>query len=97
MKTKKLLPLILFIFLVYLPLYGQSLVIQKDIYVAEDEVQENVISFGGDILIKGKVTESVVAFGGTITVEGEVGDVVLGFGSQIVLKSRLLSVEMLSS
>lgn len=87
MKGKQILPLILlFISLGHLPLRGQSLVIQKDIYVAEDEVQENVISFGGDVLIKGKVSESAVAFGGTITVEGEVGEVVLGFGSQIILK-----------
>lgn len=88
MKNKRLfLSIILIAFLGYIPLQGQSFVVQKDIYVAEDEVQENVIAFGGNILIKGKVKENVVAFGGSITVEGEVGEVVLGFASQITLKS----------
>lgn len=88
MKNKRLLPFILIlIFLWHAPLQGQSVVIQKDIFVAEDEVQENVVAFGGDILIKGKVKESVVGFGGTITIEGEVGEAVVGFGSQIILKS----------
>jgi len=88
MKHKFLYPLIiLFILSISLPLHSQGIVVKKDIYVAEDEVQDNVISFGGDILIKGKVEESVIAFGGTITIEGEVGEVVLGIGSQITLKS----------
>jgi hypothetical protein len=88
MKDKTFLPFILlFIFLGCLPLYARGVMIQKDIFVAEDEVQDNVVAFGGNILIKGKVTESVVAFGGTITVEGEVGELVLGFGSHITLKS----------
>jgi hypothetical protein len=72
----------------FIPLQGQtSLTLTKDIVVAKEEVQENVISFGGNILIEGKVKESVVAFGGTITVKGEVGDLVLGIGSTIILKS----------
>ena len=91
MKDKKFLSFILlFIFLGYFPLYGQGVAVQKDIYVAEDEVQENVVAFGGNILIKGKITESAVAFGGTVTVEGEVGELVLGFGSRITLKSTAL-------
>ncbi len=88
MKNKYLFPLIiLFILSISLPLNSQGILVKKDIYVAEDEVQDNVISFGGDILIKGKVEESVVAIGGTITIEGEVGEVVFGIGSQITLKS----------
>ena len=91
MKQKKLLLLlIIFILAGYTFLQGQSLVIQKDVYVAEDEVQKNVIAFGGDVLIKGKVKESVIAFGGSITIEGEVGEVVLGIGSPIKLKSTAL-------
>lgn len=91
MKNKRLIPLIvLFIFMGYMPLQGQGIVVQEDILVAEDEVQDNVIALGGDILIKGKVNESVVAFGGTITVEGEVGEVVLGLGSQITLRSSAI-------
>ena len=79
-----------FLFLLsgFIPLQSQtSLTLTKDIVVAEGEVQENVISFGGNILIEGKVKESVIAFGGTITVKGEVGEVVLGIGSTIILKS----------
>ncbi|MFQ5722311.1 MAG: hypothetical protein ACE5GI_07445, partial [Candidatus Aminicenantales bacterium] len=79
MKQKKiLLVLILFTLLGFTSLRGQSFVIQKDVFVAEDEVQKNVIAFGGDVLIKGKIKESVIAIGGSITIEGEVGDVVLG-------------------
>ena len=88
MRNKRLPVLVfVFIFLGLLPLQGQSVVIQKDVYVAEDEVQENVVAFGGDVVIKGKVKESVVAFGGTITIEGKVGETVLGFGSEVRLKS----------
>ncbi len=91
MKNKYLFPLIiLFILSISLPLNSQGILVKKDIYVAEDEVQDNVISFGGDILIKGKVEESVVAIGGTITIEGEVGEVVFGIGSQITLKSTAI-------
>lgn len=87
MKNKMVYFLILlFLFIGYVPLQGQGFVLQKDIFVAEDEVQDNVISFGGEILIKGKVNENVIAFGGTIIVEGKVGDLVLGFGSEITLK-----------
>ncbi len=65
----------------------QSFTLKKDIVVAADEVQENVISFGGEIIVEGRVKESVLAFGGNITISGEVGELVLGVGSNIVLKS----------
>ena len=86
---KNLLPtVILLLFLGSLPLHGQSsFVLKNNVFVAEDEIQNNVVTFGGDIHIKGKIKESAIAFGGTITIEGEVGDVVLGFGSKITLKS----------
>ncbi len=88
MKNKRLFPLIFLLLLsLSLPLSAQGVVIKKDIHVAEDEVQDNVISLGGEVLIQGKVEESVVAFGGTVTIEGEVGEVVLGLGTQITLKS----------
>lgn len=91
MKNKRMFPLILLILLLgFAPLKGEGFVVKKDIHVAEDEVQDNVISFGGDILIEGKVRESVVAFGGTIVVRGEVGDLVLGFGTEITLKSSAI-------
>jgi len=89
MKNKILLTFVFFFFLFgLLPLQSQqSFTMKKDIYVAEDEVQDNIIAFGGEVLIEGKVKNSVVAFGGTVIVSGEVGDLVLGFGSEVTLKS----------
>jgi len=90
MKSKSLY-LALFIFLISAPfsIHAQDKVtIKNDIYVAENEIQANVFSFGGNIFIKGKVKESVVSFGGSITVEGEVGEQILGIGSDIYLKSN---------
>jgi hypothetical protein len=89
MKYKIFLTFIL-VFLIsgFLPLQSQeSLTMGKDITVEENEVQNTIIAFGGDVLVKGKVLESVIAFGGTVTVSGEVGDLVLGFGACITLKS----------
>jgi len=68
----------------------ESYAVKKDVYVAQDEVQKNIFSLGGNILIKGTIKESVVSFGGSITVEGEVGETVLGIGSDIQLKSSSL-------
>jgi len=91
LKNKACLSLILiFLLLGFVPLKGQGFVLKKDIYVAEDEVLDNVMTFGGDILVKGKINENVIAFGGTITIEGEVGEVVLGFGSEVTLKSSAI-------
>lgn len=80
--------LLLFLISGLLPLQSQeSFTMGKDIIVEEDEVQENIIAFGGEVLVKGKVKQSVVIFGGTVTISGEVGDLVLGFGSTMTLKS----------
>jgi hypothetical protein len=69
------------------PLGAQkSFTVQKDITVAAGEVQDNVIAFGGNVVVEGRVKESVVAIGGTILVSGEVGDAVVGIGSRITLK-----------
>lgn len=87
MNTKSLTCIFLLLGLGFAPLYSQGLIIQKNVIVAEDEVQDNVISFGGSIHVKGKVRENVIAFGGSILVEGEVGEAVVGFGSHITLKS----------
>jgi len=88
MKNKVMLPLILlFLSLSFAPLQGQGFIVQKDIIVGEDEVQDNVMSFGGTISVKGKVQENVIAFGGMIIIEGKVEETVLGFGSKILLKS----------
>jgi hypothetical protein len=88
MMPKKFLCLaILFLFLGLLPLQGQGFVFKKDIIVEKGEIQDNVVSWGGEIRIEGEVTDSVINFGGTIIIEGEVGQTVVGFGSEIVLKS----------
>lgn len=92
MKLKSLyIFLILFMISVPVSVTAQErFTIKNNIYVAEDEIQDNVFSFGGDIIIKGKIRESIVSFGGSITVEGEVGETVLGIGSDIQLKSSSL-------
>jgi cytoskeletal protein CcmA (bactofilin family) len=78
---------VLFVFSGFLPVHGQqTFTLKKDIVVAKGETQNNILTFGGEVLIEGKVKESVVAFGGTVIVSGEVGDLVLGFGTTIVLK-----------
>ena len=80
--------ILLFLIFGFLPLNSQQcFTVTQDIYVAEDEEQDNVISFGGNVVIEGKVRESVVTFGGEVTISGEVGELVLGFGSNITLKS----------
>jgi hypothetical protein len=80
--------ILLFLIFGFLPLNSQQcFTATQDIYVAEDEEQDNVISFGGNVVIEGKVRESVVTFGGEVTISGEVGELVLGFGSNITLKS----------
>lgn len=88
MKNKIILALFLF-FLVSgsLPLQcQQSFTLKKEIYVAKDEVQDNVVTFGGEVVVEGRVKESVIAFGGKITIAGEVGHLVLGFGANILLR-----------
>lgn len=79
--------ILVFILCGFTPLRGQGFILQKDIIVEYDEVQDNVVGLGGEILIKGKVTENVMAFGGTIIVEGEVQGSVVGFGAEILLRS----------
>ena len=91
MKHKIFLLFILVFFISgFLPLQSQeSFTMGKDITVEEDEVQNTIISFGGNVLVKGKVKRSVVAFGGTVVVSGEVKDLV-GFGARITLKSSAI-------
>lgn len=60
---------------------------RKEIRVAPGETQEEIISFGGHVLIEGKVKGDVVVFGGSITISGEVGQSVVGVGSRIQVKS----------
>jgi len=92
MKNRLLLTLtLLFLLFGSIPLQSQtSFVLQEDIVVAEGEEQENVIAFGGRILIEGKVEEDVIAFGGSITVRGKVKGSVVGIGSNITLESTAI-------
>ncbi len=88
MTKKWIFPVVLALFLTCLvPLYGQGIVLRKDIHVAADEIKKTVVSFGGTITVLGQVKENVLSFGGKIIIEGEVGELVLGFGSEIELKS----------
>ena len=89
MRNKIVITFILLILISgFFPLYSQQcFTVTQDIFIAEDEEQDNVISFGGNVVIEGKVRESVVTFGGKVTIHGEVGELVLGFGSEITLKS----------
>ena len=57
------------------------------IIVAAGETRDNVVSFGGDIIVDGKVRKNVFALGGSITISGEVGVDVVGIGSAITIKS----------
>jgi len=66
---------------------GQDISFGDAVSVAEGEVQENIISFGGHVTVEGRIKESIVVFGGSITLSGEVGDSVVGFGSKITLTS----------
>lgn len=50
---------LLFVFLFFLsgliPLQSQHITLKKDVIVSKDEIQENVVTFGGQVLIEGKV------------------------------------------
>jgi hypothetical protein len=64
----------------------QSMTLKQNLHVAAGEIQENVMTFGGHIVVEGTVKESVVAFGGTIEISGEVGEAVIGIGSAITIR-----------
>jgi len=78
----------LFLFGLLSPLQGrENITLKEEVFVAKDEVQDNIIAFGGNVVVEGRVKESVVAFGGSIVLSGEVGDTVVGVGSTITLRS----------
>jgi hypothetical protein len=66
---------------------GDRVGYKDTIVVAAGETRDNVVSFGGDIIVDGKVRKTVFALGGSITVSGEVGNDVVGIGSTITIKS----------
>ena len=89
---KKILTLALFGLFVLAPLAAPpaargAISSQKEIHIAPGETQDEVISFGGHVLIEGKVRNDVVVIGGSITISGEAGQSVVGIGSKIVVKS----------
>jgi hypothetical protein len=70
------------------PLAGRDRVgFGQDINVGKDEVQDNVIAFGGNVVVEGRVKDSIIVFGGSVILSGEVGDSVVGFGTAITLRS----------
>jgi hypothetical protein len=89
MKNKVTLTVALLFFIgTLLPLHGQgNITVKEDVFVAKDEVQENVITFGGNVTVEGRIKQNIAAFGGTIILSGEVDDSVVGFGSAITLRS----------
>jgi hypothetical protein len=92
MMMKKILALAVFGLFVLAPLAAPpaaraEISSQKEIHVAPGDTQEEIISFGGHVLIEGKVKNDVVVIGGSITISGEVGQSVVGIGSRVVVKS----------
>lgn len=99
---KKILTLALFGLFVLAPLAAPpaahaGVSSQKEIHVAPGDTQEEIISFGGHVLIEGKVKGDVVVIGGSITVSGEVGQSVVGIGSRVVIKSTASIAKDLSA
>ncbi|MGB7296688.1 MAG: polymer-forming cytoskeletal protein [Candidatus Aminicenantales bacterium] len=71
-----------------LPLCGdEKISLKEDIFVAKDEVQDNIISFSGHVTVEGRIKENIIVFGGSLTLSGDVGDSVVGIGTAITLKS----------
>ena len=66
---------------------GPSMTMEKNIRVEAGETQQNVMTFGGHIVVEGTVKASVIAIGGTIEIGGEVGEAVVGIGSTVTLRS----------
>lgn len=64
--------------------------LKKEIIIASGETQDNVLAFGGRVVVEGKVKESVVVFGGEVIISGEVGRSVVGFGSKITIRSTAI-------
>ncbi len=89
MKNKILLAfIVLFLLGGFLPDFSlENLPLKKDIVVPKNETQDNIISFGGDVLVEGRVKEDVVVLGGSITISGEVSGSVVGIGTTVTLKS----------
>ncbi|MBN2265893.1 MAG: hypothetical protein JW775_08780 [Candidatus Aminicenantes bacterium] len=69
----------------------------KDIYVAPGETQEQILSFGGHVLIEGEVRNDVVVLGGSITIGGKVGKSVVGIGSRGIVRSTAVVGEDLAA
>ncbi|MDD8027756.1 MAG: hypothetical protein PHI34_14740, partial [Acidobacteriota bacterium] len=66
---------------------GDRIGYKDTIVVGIGETRENVVSFGGDVVVDGAVEKTVFVFGGSITISGRVGEAVVGIGSEIRLKA----------
>jgi hypothetical protein len=58
----------------------------QDVVVEEDQVYESVVTFGGEVDVRGTVEGTVVAFGGDVTISGTVYEEVVVFGGNVVFE-----------
>jgi hypothetical protein len=58
----------------------------QDVVVEEDQVYESVVTFGGEVDVRGIVEGTVVAFGGDVTISGTVYEEVVVFGGNVVFE-----------
>ncbi|MGQ9618268.1 MAG: hypothetical protein ACUVUG_04805 [Candidatus Aminicenantia bacterium] len=70
---------------------------KRDITVEKDEVySKNIISFGGEITVRGTAKKSIIVIGGIITIYGNVEEDVIGIGSKVsVLKGAKINGDLL--
>lgn len=61
---------------------------KKDIVIERDEIyRKDIISFGTDVIIRGKAEKSVIVIKGSISVYGTVNEDVVGIGSRVSVLS----------
>ena len=64
---------------------GSQTVVGSTVRIAADEVAEDVVAFGGSVVVRGLVEGDVTAFGGDVDVDGEVTRDVTSIGGQVRL------------
>jgi hypothetical protein len=60
---------------------------KEEVVVGPSDVQDNIVSIGGNVTVEGKVRKSILMVGGILTIGGEVGDSVVSFGARVILRS----------
>lgn len=64
---------------------GSQTVVGSTVRIAPDEVAEDVVAFGGSVVVQGRVEGDVTAFGGSVDVDGEVTRDVTAIGGHVRL------------